>query len=111
METIRLHCEEGFHLSGSHKLTCKGNEEWDKPMPTCVEQLCSAPPKIKHATLLTENVTKDGLAVYQCMPGFKRQGGDSVRHCSQNGLLLGHDIKCSCKMIFIIDYLPKDGLG
>ncbi len=34
-------CNEGFRLDGDEQLTCE-NEEWDRPIPTCVKVECEA---------------------------------------------------------------------
>ena len=93
-QTTKFRCNEGFRLSGSAVLTCTSLGKWDAPLPTCVEQRCSLPPKIPNAILISNNVTREKFAFYQCKPGFKQQSGDLVRPCNQNGRLLGRDVHC-----------------
>ena len=48
---ILLSCAAGYHLVGSHQLTCLATKQWSADIPTCQRQNCPPPPLPNHSAL------------------------------------------------------------
>ncbi|XP_069823564.1 complement factor H isoform X4 [Dendropsophus ebraccatus] len=74
-------CNPGFHLNGLNQSTCS-NGRWTA-LPTCKENPCTEPPKVKYATALetTKTFNHGEQAKYECEKGFRFSGDISTASC------------------------------
>ncbi|XP_018585768.2 sushi, von Willebrand factor type A, EGF and pentraxin domain-containing protein 1 isoform X1 [Scleropages formosus] len=95
-----VHCEEGYQLEGSSRLTCQANSQWSGPHPRCVEIRCPAVGTLKRVLLLPltcgEGEVKPGMVCrLACRQGYSLVGEPEVR-CLASGEWSNSVHKATC---------------
>ncbi|NXD12048.1 CR1 protein, partial [Nothocercus nigrocapillus] len=85
--SVYYHCDPGFTLTGTTKVSCLPSGTWSIPYPRCEAEPCPPPPVIANATASAEpgdNFTSGMSVTYSCDPGFSLVGNASLL-CSPTG--------------------------
>ncbi|XP_046583580.1 CUB and sushi domain-containing protein 1-like [Haliotis rubra] len=84
-ETVEYTCKPGYaHVSGSPVITCLDTGTWEEPGIYC-EVDCSSPPVVANTVVITDNTTRNSIAVYRCTPGFVHASGSTNITCLGTG--------------------------
>ncbi|XP_061566532.1 sushi, von Willebrand factor type A, EGF and pentraxin domain-containing protein 1 isoform X1 [Cololabis saira] len=84
LSTVTYACAEGYRPQGSMEVICEATGEWSRPVPRCVNILCSEPPPLKDAVTVGENYELGNKVYYVCKEGYTLIGPET-RECLRTG--------------------------
>ncbi|CAB1421446.1 unnamed protein product [Pleuronectes platessa] len=84
LSKVKYTCAEGYRPLGSMEVVCEASGEWSRPLPRCVNVLCSEPPALKDAETVGENYELGNKVHYVCKEGYTLIGPES-RECLPSG--------------------------
>ncbi|XP_053271757.1 sushi, von Willebrand factor type A, EGF and pentraxin domain-containing protein 1 [Pleuronectes platessa] len=84
LSKVKYTCAEGYRPLGSMEVVCEASGEWSRPLPRCVNVLCSEPPALKDAETVGENYELGNKVHYVCKEGYTLIGPET-RECLPSG--------------------------
>ncbi|XP_052796583.1 sushi, von Willebrand factor type A, EGF and pentraxin domain-containing protein 1-like isoform X2 [Mya arenaria] len=89
-------CDEGFELTGEHKLVCLENGMWNSDPPLCNIKSCEEIDLFEFGNTLVSGLTYGSTVVYSCNIGYQLTG-NSQRTCLHTGSWTGTTPSCHIK--------------
>ncbi|KAK2160376.1 hypothetical protein NP493_1655g00005 [Ridgeia piscesae] len=96
MTNITYDCEEGYKrgVGGDWTRTCLENKQWSGTPPACLEIKCSNPPEISNTVMDVGGTRMNEYAFYECVDGFRLEGGSTTKRCNKDEEWEGEDPLC-----------------
>ncbi|KAK2174780.1 hypothetical protein NP493_778g04049 [Ridgeia piscesae] len=96
MTSITYDCEEGYKrgVGGDWTRTCLENKQWSGTPPVCLEIKCSNPPEIINTLMDVGGTRMNDYAYYECVDGFRLEGGSTTKRCNKDEEWEGEDPVC-----------------
>nr|XP_033465702.1 sushi, von Willebrand factor type A, EGF and pentraxin domain-containing protein 1 isoform X2 [Epinephelus lanceolatus] len=91
--TVTYTCAEGYRPQGSMEVVCEATGEWSRPVPRCVNVLCSEPPALRDAVTVGENFELGNKVHYVCKEGYTLIGPET-RECLPSGQWSDSSAQC-----------------
>uniref|UniRef100_A0A6I8NZE7 CUB and Sushi multiple domains 2 n=1 Tax=Ornithorhynchus anatinus TaxID=9258 RepID=A0A6I8NZE7_ORNAN len=82
--TVSYQCSHGYHLLGTHVLSCQGDGTWDRSLPQCLLVSCGHPGSPPHSQISGDSYTVGSVVRYSCV-GKRRLMGNATRVCQLDG--------------------------
>ncbi|KAK2174775.1 hypothetical protein NP493_778g04036 [Ridgeia piscesae] len=96
MTGITYHCEEGYKrgVGGDWTRTCLENKQWSGTSPVCLEIKCTKPREINNTLMDVGGTRMNDYAYYECVDGFRLEGGSTTKRCNKDEEWEGEDPVC-----------------
>ncbi|XP_039996882.1 sushi, von Willebrand factor type A, EGF and pentraxin domain-containing protein 1 isoform X2 [Xiphias gladius] len=93
LSTVTYTCAEGYRPQGSMEVVCEATGDWSRPVPRCVNVLCSEPPALRDAVIVGENYELGNKVHYVCKEGYTLIGPE-IRECLPSGQWSDSSAQC-----------------
>ncbi|XP_035004474.2 sushi, von Willebrand factor type A, EGF and pentraxin domain-containing protein 1 isoform X2 [Hippoglossus stenolepis] len=93
LSKVKYTCAEGYRPLGSMEVICEATGEWSRPLPRCVNVLCSEPPALRDAVTVGENYELGNKVHYVCKEGYTLIGPET-RECLPSGQWSDSSAQC-----------------
>ncbi|XP_034471249.1 sushi, von Willebrand factor type A, EGF and pentraxin domain-containing protein 1 isoform X3 [Hippoglossus hippoglossus] len=93
LSKVKYTCAEGYRPLGSMEVVCEATGEWSRPLPRCVNVLCSEPPALRDAVTVGENYELGNKVHYVCKEGYTLIGPET-RECLPSGQWSDSSAQC-----------------